>query len=370
LRIADRVGATGSGTVSGTQIPSGSAESTALAAALRAGDERAFDHIAGRHRRELLIHCYRMLGSLDDAEDAVQDALLRAWRYRESLLEGAPLRPWLYRVATNVCLDAIARDERRSALAAASMEDGDPPSTDAVAWLQPIPDSLIEPISPRDADPETIVLSRETIELAFLTVIQLLTPQQRAALILCDVLGWSAKEAAGLLDVSSAAVNSALQRARATLQRRLPARKPAWPAGEDPSVAERELLKKIVDASEKADLDAFASIIRDDAVFRMPPQPDIVVGRDTILKAWVDGGFGSDRFGRLGCILTRANLQPAVANYVRRPGDTAWQALALDVLRIEDGLITEIVTFAGPVFSRFGLPLTMDERASAAIGAP
>jgi RNA polymerase sigma-70 factor (ECF subfamily) len=302
-----------------------------------------------------------MLGSLDDAEDAVQDALLRAWRYRQSLMEGAPLRPWLYRVATNVCLDAIARDQRRSVVAAASVENGAPPSTDEVAWLQPIPDSLIEPISPHDADPEAIALSRETIEIAFLTVIQRLTPQQRAALILCDVLGWSAKEAAGLLEISTAAVTSALQRARGTLQRKLPARRPEWPAGEDPSAAERELLKKIVDASERADLAAFTSIIRDDATFRMPPQPEIVVGRDAMLKLWVDAGFGTERFGRLRCVVTRANRQPAVANYVRRPGDPAWQALALDVLRIEEGIITEIVTFPGTVFPRFGLPLTIDE---------
>jgi RNA polymerase sigma-70 factor (ECF subfamily) len=362
--------------MSGTQISSGSAEAAALTAAIRAGDEEAFNHLAGRHRRELLIHCYRMLGSLDDAEDAVQDALLRAWRYRESLMEGAPLRPWLYRVATNVCLDAIARDERRSVLAAKSAENdenGAPPSIDEVAWLQPIPDSLIEPISQpisqHGADPEAIVLSRETIEIAFLTVIQLLTAQQRAALILCDVLGWSAKEAAGLLDVSTAAVNSALQRARVTLQRRLPSRKPQWPAGEDPSVAERELLKKIVDASEKADLAAFTSIIRDDAVFRMPPQPEIVVGRDAMLKLWVDEGFGTERFGRLRCVVTRANFQPAVANYVLGSGDTAWQALALDVFRIEEGIITEIVTFAGSVFPRFGLPLTLDEpTTNAAVG--
>jgi RNA polymerase sigma-70 factor (ECF subfamily) len=348
-------------------MPSGSVESTALTAAIRAGDEEAFNHLAGRHRRELLIHCYRMLGSLDDAEDAVQDALLRAWRYRESLMEGAPLRPWLYRVATNVCLDAIARDGRRALLAARSVDSAAPPSIDEVAWLQPIPDALIEPISPptsqHGADPETIVLSRETIEIAFLTVIQLLTPQQRAALILCDVLGWSAKEAAGLLVVSTAAVNSALQRARVTLQRRLPSRRPEWPQGEDPSVAERELLKKIVDASEKADLAAFTSIIREDVIFRMPPQPDIVVGRDAMLQLWVDGGFGSERYGRLRCVPTRANLQPAVANYVLSPGDTAWRALALDVLRIEDGIITEIVTFAGSVFPRFGLPLKMDEHA-------
>jgi RNA polymerase sigma-70 factor (ECF subfamily) len=237
---------------------------------------------------------------------------------------------------------------------------------DEVTWLQPVPDSLIEPsshpISQQDADPEAIVLSRETIEIAFLTVIQLLTPQQRAALILCDVLGWSAKEAAGLLDVSAAAVTSALQRARRTLQRKLPSRRPEWKAGEDPSVAERALLKKIVDASENADLDAFTSIIRDDVIFRMPPQPDIVVGRDAMLKLWVDAGFGTERFGRVRCVLTRANLQPAVAYYVLRAGEATWQALTLDVLRIEEGMIAEIVTFAGTVFPRFGLPLTIDEQ--------
>lgn len=343
-------------------MPSGSAEATALTAAIRAGDEEAFNHLAARHRRELLIHCYRMLGSLDDAEDAVQDALLRAWRYRESLKEGAPLRPWLYRVATNVCLDAISHDERRSVLAAKEA-DGAQPSADEVAWLQPIPDSVIEPISVRDTDPETIALSRETIELAFLTVIQLLTAQQRAALILCDVLGWSAKEAGTLLEVSTAAVNSALQRARVTLQRRLPSRRPEWPPGEDPSVAERELLKKYVDACEMADLGAFTSIIRNDATFRMPPQPGTAVGRDAMFKLFADGGFGSEGFGRLRCVLTRANLQPAVAAYVLRPRDTAWRALALDVLRIEEGVIAEIVTFPGDVFPRFGLPLMMDVQA-------
>jgi RNA polymerase sigma-70 factor, ECF subfamily len=146
---------------------------------------------------------------------------------------------------------------------------------------------LIEPISQHDA--ETIALSRETIEIAFLTVIQFLTPQQRAALILCDVLGWSAKEATGLLDVPTAAVNSTLQRARVTLQRRLPSRRPEWPPGEDPSVAERELLKKIVDASEKADLEAFTSIIRDDAIFRMPPQLRLCHERQSSPRRRADG---------------------------------------------------------------------------------
>ena len=152
-----------------------------------------FARAAEGHRRELLIHCYRMLGSFPDAEDAVQETLLRAWRYRDTLKEGAPLRPWLYRIATNACLDAIARDERRAVLAAKAAADGDNDGTlEDVVWLGPIPDSVLELPTPTANTPEAITLTRETIEIAYLTVIQLLTPQQRAVLILCDVLDWSA----------------------------------------------------------------------------------------------------------------------------------------------------------------------------------
>jgi len=313
-----------------------------------------------RHRRELLLHCYRMLGSLPDAEDAVQETLLRAWRYRDSVKEGAPFRPWLYRVATNACLDAIARDQRRAVLAAKAAEDdgwaGEP---EDVVWLGPIPDSVLEPTTPPARTPEAMTLMRETIEIAFLTVIQLLTPQQRAALILCDVLDWSAKDAADLLDLSVPAVNSALQRARVRLRERLPSRKPAWPANVDPSKAERDLLKKFVEATESADFRAFESIIRADATFRMPPDFGAAEGRDEMFKLWIEEGFGSDRFGRLRCVVTHANLQPAVAAYVCRPGDSAWRAMALDVLRIEDGLITEIVLFTPDRFPLFGLPILM-----------
>ena len=219
---------------------------------------------------------------------------------------------------------------------------------------------MLEPPTLPTSTPEAIALTRETIEIAFLTVIQLLTPQQRAALILCDVLDWSAKEAADLLDISVPAINSALQRARTRLRERLPSRNPAWPAGVDASAAERDLLKKYVEASEAADFRAFESIIRMDATFRMPPQPGTAVGREAMFRLWVAGGFGSERFGRLRCAVTRGNLQPAVANYLRRPGDSAWRALALDVLRIEDGLIAEIVTFPPDSFPPFGLPLMLD----------
>lgn len=314
-----------------------------------------------RHRRELLVHCYRMLGSLPDAEDAVQETSLRAWRYRDSLKEGAPLRPWLYRVATNVCLDAIARDERRAVLAArAEADEGRFGEPEDVVWLGPIPDSVLEPSTPPARTPEAMTLTRETIEIAFLTVIQLLTPQQRAALILCDVLDWSAKDAADLLDISVSAVNSALQRARAKVRERLPSRKPAWPASAVGGAAERELLKKYVEATEAADFRAFESIIRAEATFRMPPQRDTAAGREAMFRLWIEGGFGSEQFGHLRCVVTHANLQPAVAAYLCRPGDSTWCAVALDVLRIEDGLITEIVTFMPDTFPLFGLPMSME----------
>ncbi|HME90511.1 MAG TPA: sigma factor-like helix-turn-helix DNA-binding protein, partial [Myxococcaceae bacterium] len=219
---------------------------------------------------------------------------------------------------------------------------------------------ILEPTTPPAQTPEAMTLMRETIEIAFLTVIQLLTPQQRAALILCDVLDWSAKDAADLLELSVPAVNSALQRARTRLRERLPSRKPPWPANVDSSAAERDLLKKYVEAGEAADFRAFETIIREDATFRMPPEPGVAAGRAAMFKLWIEGGFGSEQFGRLRCVLTHANLQPAVACYRRQPGDSNWRALAMDVLRIEDGLITEIVVFMPDNFPAFGLPMMMD----------
>ena len=330
-----------------------------MTAAIRAGDEEAFNHLAGRHRRELLIHCYRMLGFLDDAEDGAGCAAPRMALSREPQRRSATASMALPRGDQRLPRCHLAR---RTAFDSRQEEDGPKIAmhlpADEVAWLQPIPDSLIEPILKHDADPETIALSRETIELAFLTVIQLLTPQQRAALILCDVLGWSAKEAGALLDVSTAAVNSALQRARVTLQRPAAALAEA-PSGHPariPASPSASCWRKYVDASEKADLGALTSIIRNDAICLMPPQPGIAVGRDAMFKLWADGGFGSERFGRLRCVLTRANLRPAAAAYVLRPRDTAWRALALDALRIEEGVITEIVTFPGQCLSAVRAP--------------
>ena len=308
-------------------------------------DEATFTAQLEQHRRELHIHCYRMLASFDDAEDAVQETFLRAWRYRESRKEGAPLRPWLYQIATNACLDVIARDKRRAVV---ETRDDAAPNVAEILWLQPYPDAQL---------PDAMVVTKESIELAFLAVIQLLTPQQRAALILRDVLGWSAKETAELLETSVASANGALQRGRATLRKHLPSRKAEWPSGVDASAAERELVRKFVEATEQADTKWFASVIKEDAVFRMPPEPGETVGRDAMMQLWVEGGFGTSM--RLRCVATRANRQPAVACYNLSQDGTKYEAMALDVIRIEEGMITEVVTFPPNVFDDFGLPETI-----------
>jgi RNA polymerase sigma-70 factor, ECF subfamily len=210
------------------------AEVQAVVAAARAGDESAFAVLAESYRRELQVHCYRMLGSFEDAEDMVQETFLRAWRKRSSFEGRSSFRAWLYRIATNACLDALERRPPRvlpPQVAPAADPRVPPLPTADVPWLQPYPDRLLEGIAPRDAEPDAVLVSKETIELAFLAAIQQLAPRQRAVLILRDVLGWSAKETAMLLDASVDAVNSALRRARSTLKRHLPARRLEWAAG-------------------------------------------------------------------------------------------------------------------------------------------
>jgi RNA polymerase sigma-70 factor (ECF subfamily) len=314
------------------------------------GDEAAFSALVERHRRELQVHCYRMLGSLEDSEDLVQETFLRAWRKRTSFKGDSSFRAWLYRIATNACLDALKRRPRRPAASQDASE---------VLWLEPYPDRLLEGIQASDAEPDAAVVSKETIELAFLVAIQHLPPRQRAVLILRDVLGWSAKDAASLLETSVASVTSAVQRARATLKTHLPERRLEWTPGSDPSREERELLQRYVDATERADADVLVEIMREDARFSMPPEPGVWVGREAIVAAWKEGGFGTEEYRDFRCLLTRANMQPAVACYLRRPGDSDHRPLALDVLRIEDGVVAEIVTFPGSLFPAFELPPTV-----------
>jgi RNA polymerase sigma-70 factor (ECF subfamily) len=326
-----------------------------VVAAAQAGDEAAFAALVEPHRRELQVHCYRMLGSLEDSEDAVQETFLRAWRNRTSFQGRSSFRAWLYRIATNTCLDALGRRPRRIA------QHDETPLLAEVPWLQPYPDELLEGVASSDDEPEAEVVARETIELAFIAAIQLLPPKQRAVLISRDVLGWSAAECAALLDMSVAAANSALQRARATMQRHLPRRRLEWAPGSDPSREERELLRRYMDATDRGDAAGIVELLREDAFCAMPPQPEWWVGREEIVAAWVEGGFGDPSWGELRCVPTRANRQPAVACYVRKPGEAAFHPLALDVLRIEDGSVAEIVAFSldAPLLEALGLPPTL-----------
>ena len=318
-------------------------------AAARAGDETAFAMLVEPHRRELQVHCYRMLGSLEDSEDLVQETFLRAWRKRASFEGRSSFRAWLYRIATNACLDALGRRPRVAAHDATEALAG-------VPWLQPYPDELLNGIA-SDDEPEAEVVAKETMELAFIAAIQLLPPKQRAVLISRDVLGWSAAESAALLDLSVAAVNSALQRARATLKEHLPRHRLDWSADSDPSRAEKELLRRYMDAADRGDTAGIVELLREDAFCSMPPSPEWLVGRKEIVAAWVEAGFGSPSLGDLRCVSTRVNMQPAVACYVRRPDDSVYRPLALDVLRIEDGVVAEIVVFPlEPLVDALGLP--------------
>jgi RNA polymerase sigma-70 factor (ECF subfamily) len=326
-------------------------------------DESAFAALVERHRQELQIHCYRMLGSFEDAEDLVQETFLRAWRKRASFsFDGrSSFRAWLYRIATNACLDVLRGRPRRvlPPQVAAAADPSVPPSPPAdLPWLQPYPDRLLKSIAPAEEDPGAVAVARETIELAFLAAIQHLPPRQRAVLILRNVLGWSAKDTASLLEASVASVNSALQRARATLQDHLPERRTEWAPSSGPSEEERELLRRYMDAHERADANALAELLREDARLTMPPHPTWYAGRDAIVTA-SQKGFEPE-FGRLRSIVVGANMQPAVAHYLRPPGESEYRPLALDVLRIEGGRVAEITSFVFPgLFPAFGLPPTL-----------
>jgi RNA polymerase sigma-70 factor, ECF subfamily len=328
-------------------------ETGAALAAARAGDEAAFATLADAYRGELQAHCYRMLGSYEDSEDLVQETFLRAWRNRKSFQGRSSFRAWLYRIATNACLDLLDRRPR-----AVRGQEGSKPLAD-VPWLQPYPDEALEAVPSGEAEPDAEVVARETIELAFIAAIQLLPPKQRAALIVRDVLGWSAAESAALLGTSVAAANSALQRARTTLKRHLPERRLEWQPEEEPSDEERALLERYMDATDRNDPAAMVRLLHADAFCAMPPLDAWYVGNEAIVAAWIEGGFGSETLGRLQSVPLSANKQPAVAVYRRRPNETEYRPLALDVLRFEGGVVSEIVVFGPDVFAAFGLPATM-----------
>jgi RNA polymerase sigma-70 factor (TIGR02960 family) len=307
-----------------------------------------FADLAERHRRELHVHCYRMLGSFEEAEDLVQETLLRAWRGRADLEHGEWFRAWLYRIATNACLDAIKRNGRRVP-SLGSFRD--------VPWLQPYPDRLLDEIAPPADEPDAAAVGRETIELTFLAVIQLLPPRQRAVLILRQVLEWPASEVAATLEIGVAAVNSALQRARETLRRHLPpGRREDWTAPEV-SETERTMLERYMQAHERGDAEAALAMVADDIRITMPPHPYLYEGRDAVAALVTEGLDPS--LGEWRLVPTRANRQPAAACYLRRPGDTTLRAFKVDVIRVADGRVAEVTTFGDALFEAFGLPRTL-----------
>jgi RNA polymerase sigma-70 factor (ECF subfamily) len=327
--------------------------------------KRAFEQLAEPLRRELKVHCYRMLGSLHEAEDLVQETYLRAWRSFDRFEEGTSCRAWLYRIATNACLNALAsRKSARRLLpdqlgpAAEPVPPG-APATD-LAWLEPFPDSGLTATADDAPNPEARYTSREAVQLAFIAAIQLLSPRQRAALILCDVLDWAAAEAAALLGGSTASINSALQRARQTLARHYPDGLP--PTRPQPTARQQELLGRYLDVWQGHDVDGFAALLKEDATVTMPPWREWFAGRDAILCF-----FGSWKCRGLRLVPTGANGQPAFALYERTGGAKCqWAARSIHVLTLEHELISTIAAFAPPIgpslFRSFGLPLRLAGR--------
>ncbi len=327
-----------------------------LLEAAQTGDEGAFAALVEPHRRELHAHCYRMLGSLHDAEDALQDTMLRAWRGLAGLT-GRRLRPWLYAIATNVCLDAGARRRRRilpmdhGPPAAPGEEAGGP--LEAGVWIEPYPDGEIG-LEDGPASPEARYEQREAVELAFIAALQHLPPRGRAVLILREVLGFSARETADALGSTTASVNSALQRARRAIDERLPARsqqETLRALGDD---GVRALVERFIDAFERADVEAIVALLADDAEFAMPPYASWARGREAVAQSWLMPSGPPDS---LRYVATRANGQVALGTYSLDRSRGTYTPIALDVLTLRGREIAAVVAFRSTEdFARFGLP--------------
>jgi len=312
--------------------------------------EPDFAELAARYRRELHVYCYRMLGSYDEAEDHVQEVFLRAWRSRGTFAGRSGVRTWLYRIATNACLDTLRRDNRRAVPAPGTRA----PSVATLPWLQPYPDALLDELAAEQPGPDALAVSQETTSLAFLAAIQLLPARQRAVLILRDVLDWPASEAAVLLDTTVAAVNSVLQRARATLRNRWPGGRMDWAPAVEPSADETSLLQRFIAAHEQADPEALIALLRQDVRLAISPQVGEWTGREEVADALRDG---MNALGRWRFLPIKANGQPGAAGYLRRAGDITFHPFCLIVLHVESGGLFDIAAFEQPsMFSAFGLP--------------
>jgi RNA polymerase sigma-70 factor, ECF subfamily len=328
-------------------------------------NQQDFERLASPLRREIKLHCYRMLGSLDDAEDAVQETYLRAWRSFDTF-EGGSLRAWLYRIATNACLNAIeSRNRARRLLpdqygpAAAVVRMPEMPAPE-VAWLEPFPGSDLEGIADDAPTPEARYGSQESVQLAFVATIQQLPPRQRAVLLLCDVLGWASAEVATLLGGTTASVNSALQRARETLAKRYPDGRPS--SAPRPDSEKQALLGRYLKAWEGHDLDSFVALLKEDATFTMPPWLQWYVGREAIRAFF---GLAWQACGGLRLVPTSANGQPAFAVYEHSAAEKLWNAHSIHVLTLSDGILCALTAFVPPtgpdLFPAFGLSPTLPE---------
>jgi RNA polymerase sigma-70 factor (ECF subfamily) len=331
---------------------------TDLMTRARAGDGDAFRELTEPHRRELQVHCYRMLGSFQDAEDALQDTLLAAWRGLGGFEGRATIRTWLYRIATNRCLNARRSAGRRPAKAwdNPDVEPPEPTRLGEVVWLEPYPDALLEGAIDVPLGPEARYEQTEAISLAFVTALQVLPARQRAVIILREVLGYHAHEVAAMLDATVESVNSLLKRARATLQRRLPptgAREPAPAPGSD---AEQALVAKLVRAYDSGHIDALVALLTADACLSMPPIPLEYHGRDAVARFLASVGRQGRRYD---LVPTRANGQLAFGVYLRASTGGPRHGTALDVLTLTGDAISAITHFDESVLPSFGLPRSL-----------
>ncbi len=320
----------------------------ALIEGVRRGEDRAFGSLVAPYRPELHAHCYRLLGSVHDADDALQDALLRAWRGLPGFDDRRPLRPWLYKIATNVCLDLAARRPRRWLPVDYRSASGDEP-----VWVEPYPDEHLG-LPDGYASPEARYEQREAVELAFIAALQHLPARQRAVLILRDVLGFSAREAAGMLDATPTSVHSATQRARQTIRAQLPGQSQQQAMRSLGDRRLRELAQHLADALEAGQVEVIVAMLAEDATFAMPPYPDWCRGRDAVSRSWLMPA-GSPT--GLRYLPARANGQLALGAYKLDPRQGCYLPVALDVLAWQGVRISAITAFrTTAVFPRFGLP--------------
>jgi RNA polymerase sigma-70 factor (TIGR02960 family) len=331
---------------------------TELITRARAGDGDAFRTLTEPYRRELLVHCYRMLGSFQDAEDALQDTLLSAWQGLERFEGRASIRTWLYRIATNRCLDALRSAKRRPAKEwnISEIELPEPSRLGEIVWLEPFPDALLEGAADTPLGPEARYEQTEAISLAYVTALQVLPARQRAVLVLREVLGYHADEVADMLGATVDSVNSALKRARTTLQRRLPPRSEDAPPPAPDSPAERALVAKFVRAYESGDVDELVALLTADVSVSMPPIPLEYHGRDVVARFYASI-FG--RGPRYDLVPTRANGQLAFGAYLRTPTGDIRHGAGLLVLTVSGDRICAMTRFDNDVLPSFGLPRSL-----------